>query len=29
VHVGEVRLEIGDDVDAATLRRVVEALRSC
>jgi hypothetical protein len=29
VHVGEVRVEFGDDVDVATLRRIVEALRAC
>lgn len=29
VHVGDVCLDFGDDVDIATLRRVVEALRSC
>ena len=27
--VGDARLEFGDDVSAATLRRVLEALRSC
>jgi hypothetical protein len=27
--VGDARVEFGDDVSAATLRRVLEALRSC
>ena len=29
VHVGEVRVEIGDDFDAETLRRILEVLRAC
>jgi hypothetical protein len=29
VLVGELRVEFGDDVDAATLRRIIEALRLC
>ena len=29
VHVGEVRVEIGDDFAAETLRRIIEVLRSC
>jgi len=27
--LGDARFEFGDDVSAVTLRRVVEALRSC
>ena len=29
VLVGDVRVEVGDDFDVATLRRLVEALRAC
>jgi hypothetical protein len=29
VHVGEVRVEVGDDFAAATLRRILEVLRAC
>lgn len=29
LEVGDARVEFGDDVSTATLRRVVEALRSC
>jgi hypothetical protein len=29
VHVGEFRVEVGDDCTAETLRRIVEALRAC
>lgn len=29
VHVGEVRVDVGDDFDAATLRRILEVLRAC
>lgn len=29
VHVGDARVEFGDDFDPRTLRRVVEALRTC
>jgi transposase-like protein len=29
VHVGSVHVEIGDDFDPGTLRRIVEALRVC
>jgi hypothetical protein len=28
VHVGEVRIEVGDDFAAETLRRIVEVLRA-
>jgi hypothetical protein len=29
LDIGGARLEFGDDVSVATLRRVLEALRSC
>ena len=29
VHVGIARVEVGDDFDQDTLRRIVEALRAC
>ncbi|HEY0781073.1 MAG TPA: hypothetical protein VGE98_01355, partial [Thermoanaerobaculia bacterium] len=29
VHVGATRVEFGDDFDPGTLRRIVEALRTC
>lgn len=29
IRVGEVSVEVGDDFDAGTLRRLVEALRAC
>lgn len=29
VHVGEARVELGDDFDAGALRRIVEVLRVC
>ena len=29
VHVGEFRVEVGDDFAADTLRRIVEVLRAC
>jgi len=29
VHVGVLRVEVGDDFAAATLRRIVEVLRAC
>lgn len=29
VRVGDASIEIGDDFDAATLRRILEVLRSC
>ena len=29
IHVGEVRVEVGDDFAAETLRRIVEVLRAC
>jgi len=29
VLVGDVRVEVGDDFDVATLRRLVGALRTC
>jgi hypothetical protein len=29
LEVGEARVEFGDDASTATLRRVLEALRSC
>ena len=29
VHVGAARVEVGDDFDPHTLRRIVEVLRSC
>lgn len=29
VHVGELRVEVGDDFAAETLRRIVEVLRAC
>jgi len=29
VHVGEIRVEVGDDCATETLRRILEALRAC
>jgi hypothetical protein len=29
VHVGVLRVEVGDDFAAETLRRIVEVLRAC
>ncbi|MBZ0234578.1 MAG: hypothetical protein K8M05_19760 [Deltaproteobacteria bacterium] len=29
VHVGELRVEVGDDFGPETLRRIVEVLRAC
>jgi transposase-like protein len=29
VHLGEVRVEVGDDFAAETLRRILEVLRAC
>jgi hypothetical protein len=29
IHMGEVRVEVGDDFAAETLRRIVEVLRAC
>jgi transposase-like protein len=29
VHVGEIRVEVGDDFAAETLRRVLEVVRAC
>lgn len=29
VHVGELRVEVGDDFAPETLRRIVEVLRAC
>jgi hypothetical protein len=29
VHVGEIAVELGDDFEEATLRRLIAVLRSC
>ncbi len=29
IYLGEVRVELGDDFDPRTLRRILEVLRAC